>query len=75
MTPQEIALVTTLLERLKATAGQPKDSEAEALIRETTDEQSDVAYYLAQTVLIHDLSLYNAQNRIAELEKNLVDRL
>jgi hypothetical protein len=68
MTPQETALVTTLLERLKATAGQPKDSEAEALLRQTTAEQPDVAYYLAQTVLIHDLSLHSAQNRIAELE-------
>ena len=33
MTPQETALVTTLLERLKTTTGQPKDSGAEALIR------------------------------------------
>jgi len=71
MTPQEIALVTILLERLKTTAREPKNSEAEALIRGTTAEQPDVAYYLAQTVLIHDLSLHNAQNRIAELEKNL----
>src|SRR4051794_38663204 len=73
MTPQETALVTTLLERLKATTGQPKDSEAEAQIRGTTAEQPDVANYLAQTVLIHDLSLHNAQNRITELEKNLAE--
>jgi len=73
MTPQETALVTILLERLKATARQPKDSEAEALIRGTTAEQPDAAYYLAQTVLIHDLSLHAAQNRIAELEKNLAE--
>jgi uncharacterized protein len=73
MTPQEIALVTILLERLKATAREPKDSEADALIRGTTAEQPDVAYYLAQTVLIHDLSLHNAQNRITELEKNLAE--
>jgi uncharacterized protein len=71
MTPQETALVTTLLERLKATAGQPKDSEAEALIQRATADQPDSAYYLAKTVLIHDLSLHSAQNRIAELEKNL----
>ena len=71
MTPQETALVTTLLERLKATAGQPKDSEAEALILRKTADQLDSAYYLAKTVLIRDLSLHSAQNRIAELEKNL----
>src|SRR5206468_283839 len=63
-------LVTTLLERLKATAGQPKDTEAEALIQRTTADQPDSTYYLAKTVLIHDLSLHTAQNRIAELEKN-----
>src|SRR5437763_1581140 len=73
MTPQEIALVTIILERLKATARERKDSEAEVLIRETTAEQPDLAYYLAQTVLIHDLSLHSAQNRIAELEKNLAE--
>ena len=44
MTPQETALVTTLLERLKATAGQPKDSEAEALIQRTTADQPNFAY-------------------------------
>jgi hypothetical protein len=73
MTPQETALVTTLLERLKATGGQLKDPEAEALIRQTTAEQADAAYYLAQTVVIQDLSLHTAQYRIAELEKNLED--
>jgi uncharacterized protein len=73
MTPQETALVTTLLERLKATAGQPKDSEAEALIQRTTADQPDFAYYLAKTVLIRDLSLHSAQNRIAELEENLAE--
>jgi uncharacterized protein len=73
MTPQETALVTTLLDRLKTTGGEPKDPDAETLIRETTAEQPDTAYYLAQTVLIHDLSLHSAQNRIAELEKSLAE--
>jgi hypothetical protein len=71
MTPQETALVTTLLERLKTTGGQLKDPEAAALVRQTTVEHADAAYYLAQTVLIQDLSLHTAQHRIAELEKNL----
>jgi len=71
MTPQETSLVTKLLERLKTTDGQLKDLEAETLIRQTTAEQADAAYYLAQTVLIQDLSLHCAQNRIGELEKNL----
>ena len=43
MTPHETALVTTLLERLKKTDSPDKDSEAEALIRQTTAEQPDAA--------------------------------
>ena len=57
MTPQETALVTILLERLKMTDSPDKDPEAETLIRHTTAEQPDAAYYLVQTVLIQDLSL------------------
>ena len=71
MTPQERDLLTTLLARLKNTANQPKDPEADALIRQAMAEQPDAPYFLAQTVLIQDLSLHNAQNQIAELEKQL----
>lgn len=75
MTPQERDLITTLLQRLKSigAAGQPKDPEAEALIRQAVREQPDMHYYLAQTVLIQDLSLNQAQNRIAELEQQLAE--
>jgi hypothetical protein len=73
MVPQERDLITTLLERLKGAAGQPKDPEADALIRQAMVEQPDASYYLVQTVLIQDLSLHQAQNRIAELEKQLTD--
>ena len=71
MTPQEKDLITTLLARLKNAGGQPKDPEADALIRQAMAEQPDAPYYLVQTVLIQDLSLHNAQNRIADLEKQL----
>jgi hypothetical protein len=73
MVPQERDLITTLLSRLKSTAGQPKDPEADALIRQAMVEQPDAPYYLVQTVLIQDLSLHQAQNRIADLEKQLAD--
>jgi uncharacterized protein len=71
MTPQERDLLTTLLGRLKSAAGQPKDPDADALIRQTMAEQPDAPYYLAQTVLIQDLALHNAQNRIAQLEQQV----
>jgi hypothetical protein len=73
MTPHETALVTVLLERLKMTESPLKDPEIETLIRQTTVEQPDAAYHLVQTVLIQDLSLHIAQNRIAELEKSLAE--
>ena len=66
MTPQEKDLITTLLARLKNAGGQPKDPEADALIRQAMTEQPDAPYYLTQTVLIQDLSLHNAQNRISK---------
>ncbi|MFI4947862.1 MAG: DUF2076 domain-containing protein, partial [Alphaproteobacteria bacterium] len=71
MVPQERDLITTLLARLKSVAGQPRDPEADALIRQDLVEQPDAPYYLVQTVLIQDLSLHQAQNRIAELEQQL----
>ena len=75
MTPQERDLITTLLTRLKSAtgAGQAKDAEADALIDQAVSEQADAPYYLVQTVLIQDLSLHQAQNRIAELEHQLSD--
>jgi hypothetical protein len=73
MTPQETALVTILLKRLKMTNSSDKDLEAETLIHQTVAEKPDTAYHLVQTVLIQDLSLHVAQNRIAELEQSLTD--
>src|SRR5271155_1338986 len=73
MEPQERDLITTLLTRLKSASGQPKDPEADALIRQAMTQIPDAPYYLVQTVLIQDLSLHNAQNRIAELERQVTE--
>jgi hypothetical protein len=73
MTPHETALVTALLGRLKMTESPLKDPEADTLIRQTTVEQPAAAYDLVQTVLIQDLSLHIAQNRITELGKSLAE--
>lgn len=73
MVPQERDLITTLLSRLKGAVGQPKDPEADGLIRQAMMEQPDAPYYLVQTVLIQDISLHQAQNRIAELEKQVAE--
>jgi hypothetical protein len=73
MTPQEKELLTTLLDRVKNAPRQDKDPEADALIRQAMTAQPDLPYYLTQTVLIQDLSLHQAQQRIADLEKQLAD--
>jgi hypothetical protein len=73
MTPQERDLITTLLDRLKSAATQQKDPEADALIRQAVAQQPDMPYYLVQTVVIQDLSLHSAQDRIADLERQLAE--
>jgi hypothetical protein len=71
MTPQERDLITALLARLQQQANQPKDAEAEALIRQGMAAQPDAPYLLAQTVLIQDMALHSAQDRITALEQQL----
>ena len=73
MNPQEKELLTTLLDRVKNAPRQDKDPEADTLIRQAMAAQPDLPYYLTQTVLIQDLSLHQAQQRIADLEKQLAD--
>src|SRR5580693_6416056 len=74
MEPQERELITTLLTRLQSAGGQPKDPEADALIRQAMTQMPDAPYFLVQTVLIQDLSLHAAQNRIAELEQRVASQ-
>jgi uncharacterized protein len=71
MTPQERELVTRLIARLSQQAGEPKDAEADALIRQAVGAQPDAPYLLVQTVLIQDMALDSAHSRIAELERRL----
>ena len=54
------------------TEGQ-KDPEAKALIRRATAERHGAPYYPVQTVLIQDLGLHSAENRITDLETQLTE--
>jgi hypothetical protein len=71
MTPQERDLIAQLLGRLAQAGGQPKDPEADQLIRQAVAAQPDAPYYLVQTVLIQDMALHNAQSRIQALEQQV----
>ena len=71
MTPQERDLLTNLVSRLRQAPPQQTDPEAEAMINDLVDEKPDTPYVLAQTVLIQDYALHQAQDRIADLEQQL----
>jgi hypothetical protein len=68
MQSEERELITGLFGRLQPFESQPRDSEAEALIKEAVARQPAAPYLLVQTVLVQEQALKAAQERIAELE-------
>jgi hypothetical protein len=68
MQSQERDLITGLFGRLQPFDAQPRDGEAEALIKDLAARQPSSAYLLVQTVLVQEQALKAAQQRIAELE-------
>lgn len=68
MQNQERELITGLFGRLQPFESQPRDAEADTLIRDLAARQPASAYLLVQTVLVQEQALKAAQERIAELE-------
>lgn len=68
MQQQERELIAGLFGRLQPFESQPRDPEAEALIKESIARQAASPYLLVQTVLVQEQALKAAQERIAELE-------
>lgn len=52
----------------------PRDGEAEAFIRDEIARQPGAPYYMAQTIVMQDYALQQAQARIEELEQELSAR-
>jgi hypothetical protein len=71
MTSEEKNLIEGLFQRLQQADTNPKDAEAEQLIRAKTAELPSAPYLLVQAVLVQEHALANAQARIAELESRL----
>jgi hypothetical protein len=69
MTPQERDLLTNLVDRLRQAPAQDIDQEAQSMIADLVRDKPDTPYVLAQTVLIQDYALHQAQARIAQLEQ------
>lgn len=67
MTPQEQQLIESLFQRLTQSAAQsgPRDPEAEALIQQRVQSLPGAAYYMAQTILVQERALQQAEARLA----------
>jgi hypothetical protein len=73
MTPEERQLLTALADRIKAAPNQQRDQEADEFLRQLVQQRPDTAYLLAQTVLMQDFALRNAQTELADLRRQLDD--
>jgi hypothetical protein len=71
MTPEERQLLSALADRVRSAPAQEIDQEADQAIRELVRTRPDTAYVLAQTVLMQDFALRNAQSQIADLTAQL----
>ncbi|HEY2123595.1 MAG TPA: DUF2076 domain-containing protein, partial [Chthoniobacterales bacterium] len=73
MTPEENNLISGLFDRLGEASNQPKDLEADQLIRSKVAGNPAAPYLLTQSILVMQQALSNAQTRIAALEKQVAE--
>ncbi len=77
MTPDDRRAIDGLFQRIAAVeqrAVEPRDPDAEALIARRLSDQPSAAYYMAQTVVVQQQALEQAERRIAELEEQVERR-
>lgn len=69
---QDQQAIDSLFNRIEDVArnSQPRDRDAEALIQQRLREFPPAPYYMAQTILVQEEALRQAQERIQELEAN-----
>ena len=71
MTPQEKDLIQGVFDRLARAGTGPKDPDAEALIQDGLRRQPDAPYALVQAVIVQEMGLNQASQRINELQHQL----
>jgi uncharacterized protein len=71
MTPEERQLLNSLADRVKTVPVQQKDLEADTFLHQLVQERPDTPYILAQTVIMQDFALHNAQAQIEDLQRQL----
>lgn len=69
MTPQERQLIAELFQRLASLENNPRDPDAEAMVREGLRRAPNAVYSLVQTVLVQDEALKAANAHIQEYEQ------
>jgi hypothetical protein len=76
MNEQDRQAIEGLFSRLAQAEQQagPKDAEADAFIKEQIGRQPDAPYMMAQTIVMQNFALEQAQQRIAELEQRAADQ-
>jgi hypothetical protein len=71
MTAQEQQMLQGLADRINQTKLAEKDTDAEALIQQTLGQNPDAMYVMAQTVLVQEYALNQAQKLNADLKAQL----
>jgi len=76
MNPQERQIIDDLFDKLRQVEQQsgPREPMAEAHIRSRIERQPGAPYYMAQTIVMQEQALQNAQARLTELEDELARR-
>lgn len=69
MTPDERRLLEGLFDRLDRNAAARREDEADRFIAEQMASRPHAAYFLAQSVLVQEAALAQAETRLRELEK------
>ena len=69
MTPQEQQMLQGLIQRVNQTRLQEKDFDAEEMLQQTLGRNPDALYILAQTVLVQQYALDQAQKQLDQLRQ------
>jgi hypothetical protein len=69
MTPQEQQMLQGLIQRVNQTQLQEKDFDAEEMLQQTLGRNPDALYILAQTLLVQQYALEQAQKQLEQLRQ------
>ncbi len=73
MTPQEQQMIQGLIDRVNQTQITQKDHDAEHLLGQSLGRNPDAIYILAQTVIVQDYALQQAQPQLAQAQRQLAE--